>query len=88
MTDRERALLGRAGYGRHPEEWQGVIQGPAGIHGNTRLHYDASLTVQNRRMMNAAAYIEEHFDELVTGAVIDVRVLLAEATEAVVSEYA
>jgi len=75
----ERALLQRAGYGDNPEESDCVIQGPAHCSGERDqvLFYNPTH-VRHPRTRAAAIYISENFDQLVSGQVVDVRVILNE----------
>lgn len=74
-------LLGRAGYQSSVEYVPVMV---------TRLTDCLSANDPyewgNRTMLNAHKYIEEHFAELMTGAVVDVQFLLGERSEPKVSE--
>lgn len=73
---RERELLGRVGF--YPAE-DYVIQGRAQT---CELSYDAFQAATNERTRVAAVYIRDHFEELASGAVVDVRAILGEPIEA------
>lgn len=89
MSEAERALWKRAGYGSVPEESDCIIQGPAHCSGESArgevLGYNAQWISNNRTRM-AAVFIRENFDALASGQVIDVRTVLGEAAEPVRSE--
>lgn len=89
MSEKERRLLGHAGYGPNACEWAGVIQGRADCGGedsNSGLHYDV-YAIANDRTREAALFIEKRFDDLTSGQVIDVRVILGEAADPVESDF-
>lgn len=77
--DAEHWLLRRAGYG------QGRLILFARLDGGGKAEYDA-FAWPNRTMHGAHRYIEEHWDELKSGQVVDARVGLGEATEHAKSE--
>lgn len=83
-TEAERYLIARAGYGTLPgAQTRYVIFG--------RLH-DLELTgdiyhwVKDRTMHNAHVYVRDNFDNLESGAVIDVEFILGETDVPKVSE--
>lgn len=81
-------ILTRAGYGQFPWQSDCVIQGPAhcdGVEG-AALAYKFEH-VRHPRTQVAAYYIHEKFDELVSGQVIDIRVLLGERGTAAAPEH-
>lgn len=73
----ERELLAAAGYGERPEEYIIVTKLNGGdVHSN----YDA-FKWGGRTMPVAHKYIEENFDSLETGSVVDVEFALGEVDE-------
>ena len=77
---REMYLLGHAGYGvTLTDQSKYVLLGY--LHGGQLLHYNAYKWDDVRTMSVAHSYIIKAWDELVSGQVIDVRVILGETTE-------
>ena len=76
-SEADRYLLARSGYGREVEK-QGkyvLLMRLAG--GDGKYSYD-SETWSNRTMTVAHRYLTEHFDDFVSGAVVDVEYLLGQ----------
>lgn len=72
----ERYLLGRAGYGTKVEHQAAHVL-LARLVGNTQMLSDLD-DWGGRTMPIAHEYIKAHFDELETGAVVDVQYILGE----------
>jgi hypothetical protein len=88
MSERSVAILRRAGFGDRPQESDCVIQGPAHCSGgleDEKLIYNSTY-VKNDRCRMAAMYIKANFDTLESGQVIDICVILGEATEPAASD--
>jgi len=82
-SEPERYLLARSGYGPTGES-ACVIVGRLDCRG---CHYDPHEWLTGARTMPAAhQYIEENFDGLETGAVIDVEFILGESPAPKISE--
>lgn len=81
-NEAERYLLSRTGYGV-ADDSRCVMVGH--LAGGQNAHCDSSYWC-SRTMGNAHRYIEEHFDELESGAVIDVEFILGETSEPKVTE--
>lgn len=81
---RDSYLLSRSGYGLRPEDQSRYVV-LSRLEGDT-LHYDP-FAWNSRTMTTAHRYIVEHFDELESGAVIDVEFILGETTEPKGSEF-
>lgn len=80
FTEADNWLWGQAGYSSKPETQAHYviaidISDPPGI-----VQYDP-YAWDNRTMRHAHAYIREHWDELQSGAVIDVQYIRGETTE-------
>lgn len=85
-NEQERYLCARSGYGRTPEAQRGYVL-LAPLQGGHRLTYDPfGHESRGRTVRTAHQYIIEHFDELDTGSVIDVEVLLGLRAEPKLSE--
>jgi hypothetical protein len=82
--EQDRYLLGRAGYGIHPDVQAGYVI-VVKLEG-CNAQYNSSYWGNGRTMEVAHSFIMEHFDELSSGAVIDVEYILGERTEPKVSE--
>lgn len=85
-TEAERYLLARSGYGRAPETQASYLflckidgDGPTG-------HYDPYSWGAARTMGVAHLYLLKCFDELESGAVVDVEFILSETPAPKVSE--
>lgn len=76
MSRPQRWLMESAGYG---SEFPCIIQGHAHFPGTWTYRYEE---IENPRTMQAAPFIAEHFDKLMGGEVVDVRVLLGESKKA------
>jgi hypothetical protein len=85
------ALLRRSGFGDEPESY--IMQGTA-LGDDVAFHYDVFFWrsgeqgQRGRTRFFAAKYIEEHFDELESGQVIDVEFILGERRAAKLPEIA
>jgi hypothetical protein len=85
------ALLRRGGFGDEPESY--IMQGTA-LGGEVEFHYDVfywrnrSEGQRGRTRFYAAKYIEEHYDELESGSVIDVEFILGEKSAPKLPEVA
>ncbi len=79
LNDEENFLLGRAGYGKFNDciFLARLVGGDA--------NYDP-YQWGNRTMQTAHSYIEDNWEELVSGAVVDVEFVLHETSEPKVSE--
>lgn len=80
----DRYLLGRAGYGTHPDEqarYVIVVKLE-----DCQSQYDPNRWEHGRTMEVAHQYIREHFDELPGGAVVDVEYILGWTPQPKVSE--
>ena len=73
-------LLSRAGYGRLPEAYILLI----GLH-DCLASYDP-YNWDNRTRQTAHLFLIKHFDEIESGAVVDVQFILGETTEPKPSE--
>ena len=81
-SDSDRYLLARAGYGRTPEQqadyvWLAKIDGGVGQSGSDCYDWPGGC----RTMQIAHDYIDRHWDELPSGAVVDVEHILGETSE-------
>jgi len=72
-SPKEASILARAGWGRNPATYYVKIAG-----GSPMTQYD-SIDWNGRTNQLAHRYIEEHWDELPSGSVVDVRVIAGEA---------
>jgi hypothetical protein len=85
------ALLRRGGFGDEPEAY--IMQGTA-LGDEVDFHYDVFFWrsgkqgERGRTRFFAAKYIEEHFDELESGQVIDVEFILGETAAPKLPEVA
>lgn len=84
-NEAERYLLARTGYGMIAED-QGEYVLMTALHGGDPLRYDAYAWGNNRTRAVTHAHIQKHFNELESGAVIDVQFLLGETKAPKVSE--
>lgn len=85
MTDAERWLLARAGYGETPDQQAEYvllmnIDGGRGMFFCDPYDYDYQ-TRGARTMPNAHLWLLTNFDNVQSGDVVDVRVILGEAAE-------
>ena len=84
-NEAERYLLARSGYGNRPtEQSEYVLMSPLG--GKGTLNYDHLSWGNRRTLVIAHDYIRTHFDELESGAVVDVEFLLHETDTPKISE--
>lgn len=83
-NEAERFMLSRSGYGKHPKDHSRYIM-LARLEGG-KITYDAFAWGDTRTMPAAHNYINQHWDELLTGSVIDVEYILGETKEPKVSE--
>ena len=84
--EQERWLMGRAGYGRTPSEHkQYIFFAPIDGSVFSKIAFDWS-DWGDRTRARAHRFIEEHFDELESGAVIDVEFILGESAAPKISE--
>ena len=85
MDERDRFLLSRAGYGLSPQSQEKYIM--LVMLETERCAYAPHNWPGGARTMPVAhEYIEEHFDELENGAVVDVEFILGLSAEPKVSE--
>jgi len=88
ITRADRYLLARAGYGLTPADQEKyVLLARIGGGGGT-IHYDPSDWPSARTFQVAHQWIIDHFDEIESGAVVDVEFILGETTAPKVSEAA
>lgn len=85
-NEQDRYLLGRAGYGTRPEV-QATYVIVVKLEGG-QAQYNPIGWAYGRTMEVAHGFILDHFDELPSGAVVDVQYILGERTEPKVSEAA
>lgn len=79
-NESERYLLGRAGYGRTPEDHQRYVL-LSNIDGDSHsaLTYDPyKHTDGSRTMKEAHTYIKDHWSDLKSGDVVDIEFILKE----------
>ena len=74
---RERALLAHAGFGSHSLDHENYVLLGNMDDGDFRLTYD-EYAQGNRTMETAHRFIKEQWDELESGALIDVQFILKE----------
>lgn len=83
-TEKDRYLIGRAGYGQHAEDQREyVIFGR--LQAESEFQHD-SFAWGNRTMQTAHHHVSTHFDALGSGALIDVQFLKGETSEPKKSE--
>lgn len=83
----ENYLLRRAGYDTREEARTLIAVGRTDADGTTQFCYDPfSWTSGGRTIREAHRYIEEHWCQLQSGAVVDVEYLLGEVAEPKISE--
>ena len=75
-NEAERYMLDRAGYGQTAKAQGAYVLFAAESDG--QLRYDTSYWADNRTRLIAHAWIRDHWAELETGDVVDVRVILGE----------
>lgn len=75
--ERDRYLLDRAGYGETAERQAQYVQLCQINAGHGLSHYNPD-TWRSRTLVHAHRYIKDHFDDLESGAVIDVEYILGE----------
>lgn len=86
-NEADRYLLARAGFGRSPAEQAGYVMLCQVAGGNGRCVTDVyEWTGPARTYPQAHRYIDAHFDELVSGDVIDVEFILGERPAPKISE--
>lgn len=83
QNEAERYLLSRSGYGKTAAEHNRYIL-MADLRGSV-INYDA-FSWPNRTKQEAHLYLNEHFEELENGAVIDIEYILGEKQESKKSE--
>lgn len=83
-TEKDRYLIGRAGYGQSAEE-QGEYVIFGRLEAESEFHFDA-FAWGNRTMQTAHHHVSTHFDALESGALVDVQFLKGETSEPKVSE--
>lgn len=85
-NESDRYLLSRAGYGKTPERQRTYIllMGLSG--GEDDVKCDPYDWGNNRSRFVAHQWLEHHFDEIESGAVVDVEFILKETTEPKKSE--
>jgi hypothetical protein len=85
ITKADRYLLARAGYGTTPcaQEKYVLLASIQGV--RCASNYDPSVWNDRTRQI-AHRWIIDHFDELESGAVVDVEFILGETAQAKVSE--
>jgi hypothetical protein len=76
-TDGDRYLLGRAGFGRSPEKQAAYVLLARIAGGEGHFDCDAE-TWGSRTMTSAHRWLIEHFDEIESGAVVDVEFIEGE----------
>ena len=84
-SEAERYLLARAGFGRYPGDQCKYVMLCELVGGGGKAHTDI-YGWDNRTTQWAQKYINEHFDELEPGAVIDVEFIAGETQTAKLSE--
>lgn len=82
-NDAERFLLSRAGFGKE-EAQQGLFMLYSSLQ-DDKIHYDP-VDWGNRTRLISHQYIQEHWDSLNSGDVIDVQFILGETIQKKVSE--
>jgi hypothetical protein len=83
-TEADRYLLGRAGYGPEPAQYV-LLARIAG--GSGAIHCDPyEWPGEARTIPEVHRWLVEHFDEIESGAVVDVQFLLGETPQPKVSE--
>lgn len=87
VTEQDRYLLARAGYGRAAEAQGGFVM-LCGLNGGSDRATSDPYDWDNRTRAVAHQYILEHFDELESGAVVDVEFILGKTAAPKVSEAA
>jgi hypothetical protein len=81
-NDSEKYLIARAGFGTAPTDH--VLLSP--LRGEEKMHFAPSAWGGSRTLGIAHRYIRENFDDLDSGAVIDVELILGETFERKTSE--
>ena len=86
-TEAERFLLGRAGYGRRPEQQESYVP-LFRLDGGTitTITYDPHKQGPSRTLQVARQWIRENFNALESGDVVDVQYILKETAKPKVSE--
>ena len=80
-------MLARAGYGREPQDMAGYILVARISGGEGRITCDPYEWGGGARTMQVAHdHIQKHYDELETGAVVDVEFIMGETAAPKVSE--
>lgn len=88
-TDRDRYLLARAGYGRLRSVQSGYILLSCNVSGGTDIIMNSDPNAWGGRTFPVAhRYIIEHWDELESGAVVDVEFIMGETVAPKQSEAA
>ena len=79
-------LIARAGYGGHEDDQSEYILLMALSGGNGQYQSDPNHWIDSRTWTTAHKHIQENFDSLESGAVIDVEYVLKEKNEPKISE--